>query len=323
MKLSDLSNILLARIKLIYGKTTPLRIAHFITTRCNLNCSFCGCKDMMYDEMNTDEIKVAMKTFKGLGTFAWGFTGGEPFIRKDLVELLRYAKSLNLYTSVVTNGTIFKEIEKLSPGIIDFVMVSFHGRDERTKAIKGDKYADNVLQTIDYLTANKFNVCLSSTFDDNSREDIRYTIEYAKARGISCSFEPVFDFSTQTEDKKYLEDPKALQRLVANIDYLIERKKQGDPVWNSLPYLEWVRYYGNAKPFYCYAGKLYATMMPDGSLRRCPKYGNKLRYGDYREDFDKLNAEPHMCYCYPWCHIEYSLNFSFRVGTIINTLKKL
>ncbi|MBF0100118.1 MAG: radical SAM protein [Desulfobacterales bacterium] len=323
MRLSYLEKILSARIKLFYGKTTPLRIAHFITTRCNLKCKFCKCHTMKYNEMTTDEIKVSMQLFKKLGTFAWGFTGGEPFLREDIAELFQFAKKLNLFTSVVTNGTLLDKIDKVNPKHIDFIMVSFEGKEKRTMEIRGNKYVQAVYDTIEYLANRKINLCLSSTLDENSFEDICYTIEYAKSKNIFCSFQPIFNFLTQQEDRKYLDNPIALTGLCNNIDYLIQRKKKGDPIWNSLDYLYWVKNYGKVSLFYCYAGKLYATLMPDGTLRRCPVYGNERYSGNFKKDFCELNKEPHYCYCYPWCHIEYSLNFSLKLRTVLNTLNRL
>ncbi|MEW5758310.1 MAG: radical SAM protein [Candidatus Omnitrophota bacterium] len=323
MKISNLIKTLVARINLIHGKTMPLRIAHFITTRCNLSCSFCGCNKMLYTEMGCDEIKEAMLAFNKLGTFAWGFTGGEPFLRNDLPELLKFAKSLDFYTSVVTNGILIEKIKKTSCADIDFIMVSFHGKEDRAKSICGEKHTNKVFETIDFLSSRKFNTCLSSTFDENSLDDMKYTIEYAKSKNIYCSFEPIFDFATQAEDKGRVSNPAILKKLINNVNFLIEQKKKKAPIWNSLSYLEWVKNYGRPNNFYCYAGKLYATLMPDGILRRCPKYGNEEKSGNYGYDFKKLNSEPHKCYCYPWCHVEYSRNFSLHPATILNTLKRL
>lgn len=323
MKIIYLIKSLKARIKLLFKKTTPLRVVHLITTRCNLKCSFCECHKLSYNEMDTDEIKSAMNCFKNMGTFAWGFSGGEPLLRKDLKELLIHAKKLDFYTSIVTNGTLLDNIKQISPQLVDFMMVSFHGTRERTKSINGDQYTDAVYSTVDYLCNQNFNLCLSSTFDDASRDDIDFTLDYAKSKNIYCAFEPVFEFLTKTENRRYCNDREASNKLIGNINYLIQKKKNGYPIWNSLSYLKWLRNYGKINNFYCYAGKQYALLMPDGVLRRCLPYGNSEKSGNYNIDFKKLSEEPHYCYCYPQCHKENSLNFSFNIDSIINSLKKL
>jgi len=60
-----------------------------------------------------------------LGVVTLTFSGGEPFIRKDLFELASYARTQGLITMVVTNLSLFKEshIEKIAESF-DFFGIS-------------------------------------------------------------------------------------------------------------------------------------------------------------------------------------------------------
>lgn len=78
------------------------------TNACNMFCDHCyrdaSCK--AEDELNTDEAKTLLKQIANAGFKIMIFSGGEPLIRKDIVELVAYAKSLGLKPVFGTNGTL-------------------------------------------------------------------------------------------------------------------------------------------------------------------------------------------------------------------------
>ena len=74
------------------------------------------------------------------------FSGGEPFIRKDLFELASYAKSRGLITMVVTNLSFFKEshVEKIAESF-DFFGISIDStRPEIYKEIRGVDWLERI-----------------------------------------------------------------------------------------------------------------------------------------------------------------------------------
>ncbi|MBN2104828.1 radical SAM protein [bacterium] len=82
-----------------------------LTYRCNLRCRFCyascGCRrsDQEY-EMNTQEVfKVLERIRYEAQVPSVSFTGGEPVLRKDLLDIVRHAKSLSMWTNLITNGS--------------------------------------------------------------------------------------------------------------------------------------------------------------------------------------------------------------------------
>jgi molybdenum cofactor biosynthesis enzyme MoaA len=67
-----------------------------ITSECNLNCKFCKKKNQPISKIPKQTIFQILDQIKSLNIKAVRFTGGEPLIRKDLNEILTYAKRLNL-----------------------------------------------------------------------------------------------------------------------------------------------------------------------------------------------------------------------------------
>jgi len=81
---------------------------------CNNNCKFCSIRERDFNK-TTNQIKEDIKRAFEQTHYEVNFTGGEPTIRQDLPELVKYAKEVGFKRiSVTTNGRIFsyKEFTK-------------------------------------------------------------------------------------------------------------------------------------------------------------------------------------------------------------------
>jgi putative heme d1 biosynthesis radical SAM protein NirJ2 len=78
------------------------------TNACNMYCEHCyrdaGCQ--AEEELSTQEAKTMLKQIAKAGFKIMIFSGGEPLLRPDIVELVAYAKSLGLRPVFGTNGTL-------------------------------------------------------------------------------------------------------------------------------------------------------------------------------------------------------------------------
>ena len=78
------------------------------TNACNMYCDHCyrdaGCK--AEEELNTKEAKTLLEQIAKAGFKIMIFSGGEPLMRPDIVELVAYATSLGLRPVFGTNGTL-------------------------------------------------------------------------------------------------------------------------------------------------------------------------------------------------------------------------
>ncbi|MCA1949389.1 MAG: radical SAM protein [Treponema sp.] len=91
-----------------------------LTYRCNNACRFCyaGCglpngtsaAEAQHPEQDTAAYKRIIDIFADQAQVPFfSFTGGEPTLRPDLEELIAYARTKNLVTNLVTNGTLITE----------------------------------------------------------------------------------------------------------------------------------------------------------------------------------------------------------------------
>jgi radical SAM protein with 4Fe4S-binding SPASM domain len=105
--------------------TAPPRADLALTYTCNNNCYFCytgGPRQMT--ELSTKEWKKAIDKLWDSGIPQIVFTGGEPTLRPDLVELVEHSQEF--VTGLITNG---REISSLAPALykasLDYVQISW------------------------------------------------------------------------------------------------------------------------------------------------------------------------------------------------------
>ena len=98
-----------------YPKLLPANITISVTYKCNSRCLTCniwGKKDV--EELSLDEYR---KTFKSIGKSPYWITvsGGEPFLRKDLVEIVDSACELMEpgIVNIPTNGLVGKTADRV------------------------------------------------------------------------------------------------------------------------------------------------------------------------------------------------------------------
>ncbi len=115
--------------------TLPVLSEIAVTYRCNLACKFCyascGCtKKQNSEELNTEEIKEVLTIIKNEAEVpSVSFTGGEPTLRDDLTEVISFAKSLKMWTNLITNATLItkEKAQSFKDAGLDSAQVSLEG----------------------------------------------------------------------------------------------------------------------------------------------------------------------------------------------------
>lgn len=83
-----------------------------VTHRCQCNCVHCCLGPLLNkgnDELRLEEINRLLMSAKELGFMEISYFGGEPLLRKDIVELVRLSSSKGLMTGIYTNGILLTE----------------------------------------------------------------------------------------------------------------------------------------------------------------------------------------------------------------------
>jgi 12,18-didecarboxysiroheme deacetylase len=117
-----------------------------VTRRCNLKCVHCyahadGKADR--NELTTAEGKRLLEDLAAFGVPVILFSGGEPLVRPDLVELAAYAVRLGMRAVISTNGTLITPAiaETLRDVGLSYVGISLDGTQEVNDRFRGVKGA--------------------------------------------------------------------------------------------------------------------------------------------------------------------------------------
>ncbi len=112
------------------------------TKQCNLACSHCYASaefERAHGELSTAEAKAMIDGLADFGVPVILFSGGEPLLRQDLVELVDYATDAGLRAVLSTNGTLLTEdrARDLRDAGLSYAGVSVDGRRETNDEFRG------------------------------------------------------------------------------------------------------------------------------------------------------------------------------------------
>jgi PqqA peptide cyclase len=112
----------------------PLAVLAELTHRCPLSCPYCSNPlelDRASGELTTEEWKKVLSELAAIGVLQIHFSGGEPTARKDLVELVRHASEVGLYTNLITSAVLLtrERLAGLADAGLCHVQISFQGSE--------------------------------------------------------------------------------------------------------------------------------------------------------------------------------------------------
>ncbi len=111
-----------------------------VTRGCNLRCKHCGNASAKprSDELTTAEAKMMIDDLLDLGCRQFCLTGGEPLIRPDLIEVIKYISSKEARIGLITNGLL------LSPSRLQSLVDA--GVNSLGISVDGDRETHNMIR---------------------------------------------------------------------------------------------------------------------------------------------------------------------------------
>jgi MoaA/NifB/PqqE/SkfB family radical SAM enzyme len=158
------------------SETFDFLIQWHLTERCNLRCTHCYQEDTKTDELSLPEIKETIAEISEMFS-AWGerynvafspsfnITGGEPFLRKDLFDILSEIRGRGYDIYLLTNGTLIDEgrARALKEVGVKGVQISMEGPEEIHEMIRGKGSFAASLQGIRHLLDAGVRVTMNTT----------------------------------------------------------------------------------------------------------------------------------------------------------------
>ena len=188
-----------------YIPAKPLDVICEISYICNLACPTCFRWTSKPDEheLNSEEWKGVLAKLKAwLGTFNLTFTGGEPFLRKDFLDILKFASENGIVTTVVSNGSLIDKTlarEIIASGL-DGLALSLNSLKRhihnQTRGTNGS--FDEVMTAIENLRDREgMRLSLSTTVVRDNIGELVDMVEFVKSTGLyGIHFQPIMPAST-------------------------------------------------------------------------------------------------------------------------------
>lgn len=164
-----------------------------VTDRCDLRCAYCmpeGFKgfEEPADWLDFDEIERLLGLFARLGLKRVRFTGGEPLLRRNVVELARRVAALPGIEdlSLSTNATrLDRHAEALKAAGVTRLNVSLDSlREDRVEKINGRPVLSQILAGLDAASAAGFGpIKVNMVAMQENADEIDDVVAYCMARG--------------------------------------------------------------------------------------------------------------------------------------------
>lgn len=151
-------------------------------TLCNLTCKNCyiesSPKNDRLSYLSYDEFKMFVNESiqNEMGTEEIGFTGGEPFMNKDIFKMIKYSLDNGFKTLVLTNAmkpmmNNKNELNKLNHLNLSIRVSIDHYNKDKHEQIRGPNSWDPMIEGLKWLSKNKFNYCLATRLMWNEDEE--------------------------------------------------------------------------------------------------------------------------------------------------------
>lgn len=243
----------------ICKKNIPWVAEFSVTYNCQCKCTHCSVADYLNkgipsEELTTDQCKDILLQIKKIGVPKVDFFGGEPLIRKDILELSRFGSSIGLFVSITTNALNItkKVIKDLKLADVSYISISLDSADEGKhdylRGVKGTYkkvldavrfcYEEKLPCIVSTYITRKDIVCSGSGSKDSNLEKIVTLSKQIKASAIRVLFPIISGRWADDKDKNFTQfEKKQVLDSLDNSFAFIEGAyciKKGEKVCQSL-----------------------------------------------------------------------------------------
>lgn len=211
------------------------------TFQCDNNCVHCESagKPASPNELNTAQALKMVDQIADFGASFFAIAGAQPFLRKDLFQVIAHARELGLNASIITDGRLMDEAA--AEGIIKNqvkLSVSIDGAEETNDAIRGKGAYAAAVHAIERFSHEGLLNCLVYTFANSGKvtnanvEDMRHVLDLA--RKYSARWVVFHGMIPYSSDKKTLQADLTPQQYewVCNQLYDLALEYKGKPCVN-------------------------------------------------------------------------------------------
>ena len=216
----------------------PLNGQIELTYRCNLNCIHCYCKgsEDKEKELTTKDWKKILDEIHKEGCLTLCFTGGEPLVRNDFLDIYSYAKRKGFLITIFTNGQL------LTRQIIDYfvksppfsIEITLNGITEGTyeSITQARGSFSRIIKIIKELAkTNLFLILKSNCLKQNRHEIVRVKEFTEEILGKASKNKYRFQYDPMIYPRLNHDKTPCQYRL--SFEELLEVKNQDQDIWKE------------------------------------------------------------------------------------------
>ena len=268
------------------GLSTPLRISLNITKKCNLRCKHCFSDSGNVDlnELSTAEIFNLIDQMRDAGTFFLAIGGGEPLLRNDLFQVIKYARENFIAVSIITNSLLInKEIaKKFNKLNLKTITVSIDGLEKTHDQLRGKGNFRKTINKIKILREYCHTATLAMRITVNSLNINKHNELIKIAEGLSLDlirFTPILLLGRTKNNQDLLINQNEYIRFLKNTQNIKSKIKLELP--NKKDERKW---FAPPSEFGCHCGKEVCWITQSGNFYPCIFFGDNFVAGNIKNE---------------------------------------
>lgn len=221
---------LLFRKPIVWGR--PIFFFIEPTNRCNFQCPECasgiGALTRPLGMMPASFFRTLVDAIAGDSLYLQLYLQGEPYLNKELYDMIPYAREKGMYVAISTNGSFITErnVEKLVRNAPDKLVFSLDGLDEESYQnyrvggtfAQADKGLQLVLETKKRLGLTYPEVELQFIVMKQNEHQAEEVLRYGKERGVDRVTLKTMQVSSLENAEKYLPENEKYRRYIVSAD---------------------------------------------------------------------------------------------------------
>ncbi len=281
----------------------PIVVSFEVTDSCTCWCKHCdhgGPKDTSRNMKPADYRRYA----EALRPAVIQVSGGEPLMRKDIVDVVRAVKSPGglPYAILVSNWSLMTEeryVALREAGVNQF-SVSLDAPDERHDEFRRlpglYKHLSEIIPKLAALGHD--DIVLNTCITSENVADINRAADKAKEWGVNISYS-AYTFRRTGNREYFLNTPEQLATLRHELDRIRARMDGTHWIVNSCTTLDATRqYFENGGMPGCTAGLRFLVVTADGMLQPCSMQFKKYRLDERTRMIEEFTSQNTCDECY-------------------------
>ena len=181
----DILYLMYRRLRyVLFSDSSPVVASIKITQRCNLHCTHCTWVNKVTHDLPLESWKNIIDIIYRRGCFVVFVEGGEPTLRKDLAEIVKYIKNKGMVCILFTNGT-----RKLPDLELDAIWISIDGTEKSHDNIRGKGTYRKIMDTLrQYPDQNIYSMTTLSRVNADEIEAICRELSSTSLKGLIFNF---------------------------------------------------------------------------------------------------------------------------------------